>query len=44
MKARRHDPIGGVKCLFDTITMMHVDVDVQDTGMDSEPPSVKAED
>ena len=33
VKAGGHDPVRGVECFFDAVTVMHVDVDIQDSMM-----------
>jgi hypothetical protein len=33
VKAHRHDPVSGVKRLFNSITVMNIDVNVQYTGV-----------
>ena len=33
MKATRHNAIGGIKRLFDAVSVMAVDVDVEDAGV-----------
>jgi hypothetical protein len=36
VKARRHDPIRRIECLFHAISVMHVHVDIEDTRVDAE--------
>lgn len=33
MKTRRHDSVRGIERLFNTITMVHIHVDIQNPGM-----------
>jgi hypothetical protein len=33
VKGSGHDAVGGVECLFDAVSVVHVDVDVEDAGV-----------
>jgi hypothetical protein len=36
VKRQSHDAIGGIECLFNTISVMNINIDVEDASMISE--------
>lgn len=36
METARHDPVAGIECFFHAVTVVYIDINIQDTGVETE--------